>query len=450
MTGNRNFTIVDGVTTVTGSTGAIKATSDKIALAFDFTAVAGTAASVAIKVEWSPDGVNFGPAATPDTMPAVTAVSVVMKEFTVKAAYYKVTWTLTGDVSEIQAVEHNHTGGTFTLTFDGQGPTAALDWDAPNDSIAAEGTLTVDTQPLAVIAAQGELTMDIKPINGDTLTVDARVYTFEDTLTNVDGNVAIGLTLATAQENLVAAINREAGYGTKYAALTLQHATVRIAAFATNAAILTAVTGGTGGNSIATTETFNGVTNVFDATTLGTTTAGAAADTVTVDGVAYTFVAAASTETDEIFVGADLAAAKVNIVAKLDANVTVSCADFISNDAILTARTVGTAGNALATTETFTAVTNIFDATTLGTTTLGVNGVETELELLSNIDGVSVVRNAAGDWDVTWPSADGNVALMTIQSGSLTGGSTATVTQSTPGVEATVTVKGVSTHFDRR
>jgi len=577
MTGNRNFTILDAVTTATGDSGAIKATSDKIALAFDFTDVSGAAASIAIKVDWSPDGVNFGPAATPDVFPAVTVASVVVLSLDVKGAYYKVTWTLTGDIAEIQAVEHNHTGGTFTLSFSGQGPTGLLDWDAPNDSVAAAGTLTMDIKPTALTASQGTLTMDTNPSAGvaaqgtltivepvtdadtftldakvytlqtaltdvdgniaiganeaatklnivaainrtgtpgtdyagamtihptisaaafsvdacvltaktkgtagnalvstetftdvgnvfdaatlgtttagvqpDTVTVDARVYTWQDVLTNVDGNILIGATVAASQANFVAAINRELGYGSVYADATTLHATVSIGDFAANAAILTAKTGGTGGDSIATTETFATGTNIFDAATLGTTVAGLAADTVTIGASTYTFVDVDAGLSDEVFIGASLATAQAALVVAVASNASATLAAFAADAAIATAIVAGTAGNAVVSTETFAGGTNVWDATTLGTTTLGVNGLQTELELFSNITSLTVVRNAAGDWDVTFPSSDGNVAEMTIDGALLTGGSTATVTTAPGGVDAVFTAKAVATHFDRR
>jgi hypothetical protein len=38
-------------------------------------------------------------------------------------------------LNEQQRMWHDHTGGTFTLSYDGQGPTSALDWDATPDEI---------------------------------------------------------------------------------------------------------------------------------------------------------------------------------------------------------------------------------------------------------------------------------------------------------------------------
>ncbi len=125
------------------------------------------------------------------------------------------------------------------------------------------------------VEAQGTLTIDTKPIAGDTMTVDAKVYTFKDTITAADGDVFIGALLADSQANIVAAFNLTGVAGTDYGSGMTYHPTVSIAAFAADDAVLTAKTGGTAGNSIATTETFDEGTNVFDAATLGTTTTGA-------------------------------------------------------------------------------------------------------------------------------------------------------------------------------
>jgi hypothetical protein len=135
--------------------------------------------------------------------------------------------------------------------------------------------------------------------------------------------------------------------------------------------VLTAKTPGTAGNAIATTKTFTAATNVFDAATLGTTRPGT--DLSTSDG--------------HIAIGADLAATQANIVAAINltgvagtqyatlmvVHPTVSAAAFAANKMVLTAKTAGVAGNGIATTETFTAPTNIFDGMTLGTTRQGVD-----------------------------------------------------------------------------
>jgi hypothetical protein len=127
--------------------------------------------------------------------------------------------------------------------------------------------LTAPTGLVQGVAAQGTLTVDTQITNGDTMTVDTKTYTFQDTLTDVDGNIKIGATLAATQANLVAAFDLSGIAGTDYAASMTAHPTVNIADFAADAAVLTAKTKGTAGNSIATTETFTAGTNIFDAAT---------------------------------------------------------------------------------------------------------------------------------------------------------------------------------------
>lgn len=102
-------------------------------------------------------------------------------------------------------------------------------------------------------------------------------------------------------------------------------------------------------------------------------------DTITIGDVVYTWVAEA-VEAGQIAIGANVGAAQVNFVAAVNgtdgvnpANPYVTAADFGTNACILTAIVGGTAGNLIATTETFTDLTNAFDAGTLGTTVAGVD-----------------------------------------------------------------------------
>lgn len=91
--------------------------------------------------------------------------------------------------------------------------------------------------------------------NTGTVTIGSKVYTFQDTLTNVDGNVKRSGTLATDLASLLAAINLGAGAGTAYATSMTEHPTVE--GVSSNATTLTAraKTGGVAGNSIATSDT---------------------------------------------------------------------------------------------------------------------------------------------------------------------------------------------------
>ena len=68
----------------------------------------------------------------------------------------------------------------------------------------------------------------------------------------------------------------------------------------------------------------------------------------------------------------------------------LSIGDFVADDAILTAKTPGAAGDAIATVETLDEVTNIFDDTNLGTTRAGADS-----------SGLTVNGFVSGDDEVT-------------------------------------------------
>lgn len=120
----------------------------------------------------------------------------------------------------------------------------------PKNAVAAQGTLTVDTQPTA----------------DDTMTIGTKVYAFKASAT-LSGHIAIAGTLSGTQTNIIAAIN-----GTD--SLNTANSLVSAGTFSTNVLTLTARTKGLAGTNIVTTETFTAATNVFNATTLGATTEG--------------------------------------------------------------------------------------------------------------------------------------------------------------------------------
>ena len=107
----------------------------------------------------------------------------------------------------------------------------------------------------AAAAATGVLTLTGNAVDTETVTIGTKTYTFQATLTDVDGNVLIGATASDSLDNLIAAITLGAGSGTLYAASTTLHPTVTAAAGAGDTMDATAKSTGTGGNSIATTET---------------------------------------------------------------------------------------------------------------------------------------------------------------------------------------------------
>jgi hypothetical protein len=163
------------------------------------------------------------------------------------------------------------------------------------------------------------LTLDTNPTATNTMTIGTTEYTFvsaEDFDTALE--IPIGDAVADTQANVIAAIMGTDG-------VNAAHTLVTIGAFADNVATITAKTGGTAGDTIATTETFTAETNIFSGETLGSGADCSAANAVTA-------IVAAVTANDE------------NVTAAAGAGNTV---DF-------TSKIAGAAGNAIATTETMT------------------------------------------------------------------------------------------------
>lgn len=117
-------------------------------------------------------------------------------------------------------------------------------------------------------AADSDFTITAANANdGETVTIDGKVYTFQDTLTDVDGNVHIGTTRFFSVQNLFDAINRvidtidgtefTAPFGEGYAKKTLAHPTVLAKDHVFASATFNVETRftGTAGNTVNVTET---------------------------------------------------------------------------------------------------------------------------------------------------------------------------------------------------
>lgn len=155
------------------------------------------------------------------------------------------------------------------------------------------------------------LTVDTQPTSGDTMTIGTKVYTFvPDGTDTADGEVSIGTDLASAKLAIVAAIN-----GTD--AFNEPHSLVSAAAFVGDVCAITALVGGTTGNSIESTETFTAGTNVFSGATFGSGDDCSAAEAITALVAAITAsdtqgISAADGAGDTIDLTADLAGASGN------------------------------------------------------------------------------------------------------------------------------------------
>ena len=159
--------------------------------------------------------------------------------------------TITHPTTQQMTVAVVNIHGT-TLT----GAVASGEWTSTNTAVA-----TVDSAGLVTTVGGGAtnatrtLTGSANFANTETVTIGSKVYTFQDTLTNVDGNVKVGADLQASLANLKAAINLEAGAGTTYAAAMTLHPTVTAASVTATTLVAQAKTGGPAGNAIATTDT---------------------------------------------------------------------------------------------------------------------------------------------------------------------------------------------------
>jgi len=185
----------------------------------------------------------------------------------------------------------------FDTTIIGTAGTSTMEAiQLPEKAIITGGSLIVDTAwNTGGVHATGVLTSSAAPADTNTVTIGATVYTFKTALSAgpaVAYEVLIGVSEATSLNNLAAAINAGAGVGTTYSTGTLVHPTVTAVSNGVHTVTVTAKTGGTAGNSIATTETHANAT--WGAVTLAN--GAAPADTVAVKIGSETYLTATSVD----------------------------------------------------------------------------------------------------------------------------------------------------------
>lgn len=134
-------------------------------------------------------------------------------------------------------------------------PTTVHSWISQTGNGGLPGSWDTGVPP--AIAATGILTLVGNALNTETVTLWTKTYTFQDVLTDVDGNVHIGADADETIANFVAAVTLGAGAGTKYAASMTLHQTVTASEGAGDTMDVAAkgASRGTSGNTIATTET---------------------------------------------------------------------------------------------------------------------------------------------------------------------------------------------------
>lgn len=143
-------------------------------------------------------------------------------------------------------------GGIALTPNDGDGNYEVLHKPAPDDDTYLEA---------ALLAAAGILTMTAVPIANETVTVgtkdgtNAAVYTFKASVTTTAFQVKIGADVPTTAANLANAIIGGPGSGTVYGSSTTINNDVSAATLPSGQMTVTALTPGTVGNAIASTET---------------------------------------------------------------------------------------------------------------------------------------------------------------------------------------------------
>lgn len=102
----------------------------------------------------------------------------------------------------------------------------------------------------AALSAYAFYSVSTNFANGETIVIGSKTYTFETSLTNVDGHVQIGVDANTSLGNFVAAVNLAGGAGSSYAAATTANSQVSAFQLSTASLKVTALTTGASGNSI--------------------------------------------------------------------------------------------------------------------------------------------------------------------------------------------------------
>lgn len=171
-------------------------------------------------------------------------------------------------------------------------------------AIAATGTVTIVATPVVAIAATGTLTVAVIPTVGDTIGVAGTTFTFVASGATA-GQINIGGTTAATATAIATAVN----------------ALANVSATASSSVVnMVASTPGTAGNSIAIANPSNPTSIVRSGATF---TGGAAAQTVTVAGTTFEFVASAP-GAGQVLAGASTTTAATALAAAINALPTVN------------------------------------------------------------------------------------------------------------------------------
>lgn len=173
------------------------------------------------------------------------------------------------------------TGDSVTFTGDGWTPHATVDIKVAQAGFETE--LVADTEGAIGSAdladrAKVTLTLSGNASAAETVTLGAVTYTFRASVASTANEVLVGANAAESLANLKAAVNNDTTQSTKYGTATVANPTVGAAALTATTLEFYAKTGGTGGNSLASTETMTN--GAFSAATLTGGSAATGVDSV--------------------------------------------------------------------------------------------------------------------------------------------------------------------------
>lgn len=131
-----------------------------------------------------------------------------------------------------------------------------------------------------------------QPADTQTVVIDGKTYTFQTSLTNVDGHVLIGVDPTACALNLFSAITLAAGAGTLYATATVGAANVTATNPSAGVVNVIAKVAGVAGNSIAVSETCDHTTWAGGGTVLA-----GGVDAASLDGLGDALVVALNAST---------------------------------------------------------------------------------------------------------------------------------------------------------